>query len=98
MSTRNAFAQIRPHRPEHPVREVIALPVEQWKGLLTNDFEDSVFPQFPAIREIKEEMYRQGALYASMSGSGSSVYGLFTPETSIDESKFEGNVFNLLLK
>lgn len=98
VSTRNAFAQIRPHRPEHPVREVIALPVEQWKGLMTNDFEDSVFPQFPAIGAIKEEMYRQGALYASMSGSGSSVYGLFTPETSIDESKFEGNVFNLLLK
>lgn len=98
VSTRSAFAQIRPHRPEHPVREVIALPVNQWKGLLTNDFEDSVFPQFPAIGAIKEEMYRQGALYASMSGSGSSVYGLFTSEVGIDESKFEGNVFNLLLK
>ena len=50
-----------------------------------NDFEESVFPQFPVIREIKEELYKLGAVYASMSGSGSSVYGLFKPDTLLPE-------------
>lgn len=50
-----------------------------------NDFEESVFPQFPAIGAIKEELYRQGAVYASMSGSGSSVFGIFKPEDSLGE-------------
>ena len=60
---------------------------------MVNDFEESVFPQFPAIKEIKEEMYRQGAVYASMSGSGSSVFGLFEPEYSISGMNFRKNVF-----
>lgn len=81
VSTREAFSQIRPHRPEHPLHEVISRPIEEWRELLVNDFEASVFPQFPAIKEIKEELYRQGAIYASMSGSGSSVFGLFQSET-----------------
>lgn len=89
VSTREAFAQIRPHHPEHPLREVICRPIEEWKKLLVNDFEASVFPQFPAIKEIKEELYRQGALYASMSGSGSSVFGLFKPETTVSKDYFE---------
>ena len=74
VSTRDAFSQIKPHRPERPLKETIQLPVEEWRNCMVNDFEESVFPQFPAIREIKEEMYRQGAVYASMSGSGSSVF------------------------
>ena len=69
VSTRDAFSQIKPHRPERPLKETIQLPVEEWRNCMVNDFEESVFPQFPAIREIKEEMYRQGAVYASMSGS-----------------------------
>ena len=59
---------------------MIERPIEEWKKLMTNDFEESVFPQFPAIGEIKEKLYRQGAIYAAMSGSGSSVFGLFRPE------------------
>lgn len=75
VSTRDAFSQIKPHRPERSLKETMQLPVEAWKEYMVNDFEESVFPQFPAIGAIKEEMYRQGAVYASMSGSGSSVYG-----------------------
>ena len=56
-----------------------------------NDFEESVFPQFPVIREIKEELYKLGAVYASMSGSGSSVYGLFKPDTLLPEISFGKN-------
>ncbi len=91
VSTREAFAKIKPHRPEQSLKQIAYLPVEKWKDCMLNDFEESVFPQFPAIGEIKEEMYRQGALYASMSGSGSSVYGIFGAEAAIDEEALTKN-------
>lgn len=93
VSTREAFANIRPHRPEYPVREVIRRPVAEWKDTLINDFEASVFPQYPVIGEIKEELYHQGAIYASMSGSGSSVFGLFAAGTTLPEIDWGTNVF-----
>ncbi|MDD3037216.1 4-(cytidine 5'-diphospho)-2-C-methyl-D-erythritol kinase [Bacteroides sp.] len=93
VSTREAFSNIDPHYPKYPVKEVIKRPIKEWKSLLINDFEASVFPQHPVIREIKEELYAQGAIYASMSGSGSSVFGLFEPEYSIPPINIEENVF-----
>lgn len=93
VSTRDAFSQIKPHRPEMSLKEIVKLPVEEWKGCMVNDFEESVFPQFPAIAEIKEEMYRQGAVYASMSGSGSSVYGLFKADAVLPDVDFGENAF-----
>ena len=93
VSTREAFSQIRPHNPDMSLKELIQLPVKEWKGRMINDFEESVFPQFPAIGEIKEEMYRQGALYASMSGSGSSVYGIFKADTILPEVDFGEKAF-----
>ena len=60
-----------------PLGGCIHLPVEQWREALVNDFERSVFPAHPEIAAIKEEFYRRGAIYASMSGSGSSVFALF---------------------
>ena len=80
VSTRDAFAQIKSHRQEIPLKEVIKQPIEEWKERMVNDFEESVFPQFPAIKEIKEKLYEAGAIYAAMTGSGSSVFGLFKPE------------------
>ena len=93
VSTREAFANIRPHRPEYPVREVIRRPVAEWKDTLINDFEASVFPQYPVIGEIKEELYHQGAIYASMSGSGSSGFGLFAAGTTLPEIDWGTNAF-----
>ena len=93
VSTREALASIRPHRPEYPVREVIRRPVAEWKDTLINDFEASVFPQYPVIGEIKEELYHQGAIYASMSGSGSSVFGLFAAGTTLPEIDWGTNAF-----
>lgn len=93
VSTRETFANIRPHRPEYPVREVIRRPVAEWKDTLINDFEASVFPQYPVIGEIKEELYHQGAIYASMSGSGSSVFGLFAAGTTLPEIDWGTNAF-----
>ena len=80
VSTRDAFAQIKPHRQEIPLKEVIKQPIQEWKERMVNYFEESVFPQFPAIKEIKEKLYEAGAIYAAMTGSGSSVFGLFKPE------------------
>lgn len=88
VSTQDAFSKIKPHRPEKSLKEIIQLPVVEWKDILVNDFEESVFSQFPAIGEIKHEMYRAGAVYASMSGSGSSVYGLFKAEAELPEVNF----------
>ena len=94
VSTREAFSNIHPHRPAHPIKEVIQRPVGEWKETLINDFETSVFPLHPAIGAIKEELYNQGAAYASMSGSGSSVFGLFAPEASLPEIDWGANVFS----
>lgn len=94
VSTREAFLNIHPKRPEHPIKEVIQRPVSEWKETLINDFEASVFPLHPAIGAIKQELYNQGAAYASMSGSGSSVFGLFAPEASLPEINWGANVFS----
>lgn len=94
VSTREAFSNIHPKRPEHPIKEVIQRPVSEWKETLINDFEASVFPLHPAIGAIKQELYNQGAAYASMSGSGSSVFGLFAPEASLPEINWGANVFS----
>jgi 4-diphosphocytidyl-2-C-methyl-D-erythritol kinase len=77
VSTKRAYTNVIPQTPDLHVAEVIKLPVERWKDTLCNDFEKSIFPQYPAIAEVKEKMYEQGAVYASMSGSGASVFGLF---------------------
>lgn len=93
VSTREAFSAIRPHRPQYAVKETVSLPVREWKEKLVNDFEASVFPQYPVIGEIKRELYRSGAVYASMSGSGSSVFGLFDPEAIIPSFSFAPETF-----
>ena len=94
VSTREAFAQIKPHRQTVPLKEVIKYPMEEWRELMVNDFEESVFPQFPGIKEIKEKLYKQGAIYAAMTGSGSSVFGLFKPEdTKTAEEDFGKKTF-----
>lgn len=77
VSTREAYAGIAPGVPPHDLREAILRPVEEWRTLISNDFEKSVFPAHPAISAIKATLYDMGAAYASMSGSGSTVFGLF---------------------
>jgi 4-diphosphocytidyl-2C-methyl-D-erythritol 2-phosphate synthase len=63
--------------PQKRVTEIIQQPVEEWKSNLVNDFEKSVFAQHPEIGEAKNKLYEAGAIYASMSGSGSSLFGIF---------------------
>ncbi len=92
VSTREAFSLIKPKEPTYHLQDTIAKPIEEWRHLLHNDFEDSVFPQHPELKEIKEQLYRQGAIYASMSGSGSSLFGLFSKDYNENASIF-GNMF-----
>ncbi|MEE1232349.1 MAG: 4-(cytidine 5'-diphospho)-2-C-methyl-D-erythritol kinase, partial [Phocaeicola sp.] len=90
VSTRDAFAQITPHRPEVSLTEIIRKPVEEWKEWMVNDFEASVFAKYPEIKALKERMYELGAVYAAMSGSGSSVYGLFKNSLEDVDTHFPG--------
>ena len=77
VSTQKAFQFIVPRKSETSLPELLQLPVQEWKGKIQNQFEESVFQQFPEIEEIKKKLYQQGAVYASMSGSGSCVFGIF---------------------
>jgi len=84
VSTKDAFALISPQKPHISLKEIIKQPVEEWKNTMVNDFEKSIFPKFPIIEQIKNELYELGAVYASMSGSGSSVYAVFEEKLSLD--------------
>lgn len=86
VSTPEAYSEVTPAAPKVSLKEIIKLPIHQWKEAMQNDFEKSVFTKYPAIQQIKETLYRQGAVYASMSGSGSSVFGLFEQPTNLKEA------------
>ncbi|MGN0086293.1 MAG: 4-(cytidine 5'-diphospho)-2-C-methyl-D-erythritol kinase [Alloprevotella sp.] len=77
VSTRDAYAGIRPRPAGCDLRKALLQPVETWKDCVENDFERTVFPLFPRIAALKQTLYDMGALYAAMSGSGSTVFGLF---------------------
>lgn len=73
-----AFQNITPALPETDLKNAVMQPVENWRNAVSNDFEQPVFNKHPEIKKIKEELYDAGALFASMSGSGSTVYGIFS--------------------
>ena len=77
VSTRDAYGGICPHLPEVPLRDALKRPVEEWDGILVNDFEETVFAKFPELAAIKRSLYDSGAVYASMSGSGSALFAIY---------------------
>lgn len=77
------------------IAEIIQLPVSIWKDALVNDFEQPVFAQYPEVKAIKEKLYSHGAAYASMSGSGSTVFGLFNK--TVDSIDFPAHYFQKTL-
>lgn len=88
VSTREAFKQIICRQPEHCCRDIVHQPVETWKTVLTNDFEEPAFKQHPELADIKQRLYDLGAVYAQMSGSGSAFFGLFRTDPQQLKSNF----------
>lgn len=93
ISTAVAFAGVVPAKPEMSLVEILThQSPEMWRNTMKNDFEETVFTKFSAIAQLKESLYNHGAIYASMSGSGASVFGIFDHETDL-KRVFEGNDF-----
>jgi len=93
ISTRWAFSKIESAIPEVSIRQIAQQPVETWKEQLTNDFEKPLMKYYPILKSIKEELYTQGALYAGMSGSGSTLFGIFPESRKIDRNIFPSEYF-----
>lgn len=81
-NTKEAYSLVKPAKPISSLLETLQQPVHAWKDKLVNDFEASIFAKYPVVEKTKQDLYKSGAIYASMSGSGSAVFGLFehTPQ------------------
>ena len=88
VSTKEAYAGITPCSTQKKCIDILGQPISTWRDELKNDFEDSVFSKLPVLSDIKKSLYDKGALYAAMSGSGSTVYGIFNDNPSEIESVF----------
>ena len=90
VSTADAYKNIKIKPPVASLKDIVEqTPLNSWRDTLTNVFEDTVFPQHPLIKELKETLYRLGAVYASMSGSGSAVFGIFEREVPLIRDQFK---------
>ena len=88
-NTKMAYQGVTPKKPQLSVKTIIETkPVEEWRTLLVNDFESSVFKNLPQIKDLKQKLYDAGAIYASMSGSGSAVYGIFRTKPNFNAGNF----------
>jgi len=90
VSTADAYRNIKPCQPTHSLPELMEQPVNTWKDKVVNDFENGVFKKYPEIAAIKDKLYDMGALYAAMSGSGSSVFGIFDEPIEYVDEAFSG--------
>lgn len=89
VGTKEAYSGIVFSDDSGLIEDILARPVEMWKGRLKNDFETHIFEHHPVIGELKSQLYDEGAIYASMSGSGSTVYGIFEKKPGINTRYFE---------
>ena len=93
IATAWAFANIIPSKPKKSIQQIIQQPIETWKTELENDFEEPVFKQYPIIKNIKETLYNNNAVYAAMTGTGSTVFGIFKRENKPDTLTFDKEYF-----
>ena len=77
VSTAEAYAGVTPKKPVKSCRDIVRQPIDTWRSELSNDFEASIFAKHPILADVKEKLYKNGALYAQMSGSGSTIFGIF---------------------
>ncbi len=85
ISTADAYRMVKPHEPECSVTKALKMPLDQWKHYIKNDFEQPLAGKFPEIMKLIDSLYREGAVYASLSGSGSAVFGIF--DSTVDAAK-----------
>lgn len=90
VNTAQAYSMITPKRWSVPLKEAITRPISEWKEVIFNDFEEPIFSLYPELAELKSRLYGMGALYASMSGSGSAIYGIFSSAINDPDIHFEG--------
>jgi len=93
VSTREAFALVEPKKPEQNCAQIVMTDVRCWRSKLVNDFEKSVFAQYPEIGRVKERLYQSGAIYASMTGSGSALFALYEHKPAIDAETLGANIY-----
>lgn len=93
VSTAEAYRGVKPEQVKQSLKELVKLPIAEWKHYIKNDFEESIFKNHPEIRGVKAALYQAGALYACMSGSGASVFGIFDKEPDLEFLKEENEVF-----
>lgn len=93
VSTADAYQGIKPGYAGTSLKDLIHLPLKDWKLTIKNDFEASVFAKYPEIAAVKESLYHEGAIFAAMSGSGSSVFGIFAAEVKLPELEKRNKVF-----
>ncbi len=93
VSTPDAFKNITPQKPSFNLKEIETLAIEEWRNVIKNDFEKSVFKFYPEIEKLKHTLYEMGAVYASMSGSGSALFGVFRELPENFKSHFQKDVF-----
>lgn len=86
IATPEAYKHITPQKPRYRVQEIIKYPIQDWPDLLANDFETFAFTHHPELQVIKDKLYEQGALYASMTGSGSAIYGIFKEQVDLNQA------------
>lgn len=89
ISTKEAFSGVIPRPAAFDLRCLKDMPVAEWRGVVGNDFEDSIFPLWPGLAEIKEHLYETGALYASLTGSGSCIYGIYATRAAAEDASLE---------
>lgn len=97
VNTSNAYKNCKPTKPEKSLEFLINQPINRWKNTIKNDFENTIFQDYPVLKKIKNELYKNGAAYAQMSGSGSAIYGLFEtkpPKLNLTNCKTY-NIFTL---
>lgn len=97
VSTKEAYAGIHPHYPQKNCLDVISQPIETWREYLVNDFEESIFKTLPVLAEVKQQLYDNGALYAAMSGSGSTIFGIFENKPDIITIRY-ASIYNRIIK
>lgn len=98
ISTREAFGCVSPRRPDHSIANILCLPVSHWQPLLINDFEAPLFSMYPHLADVKKSLLENGAVYASMSGSGSSIYGIYPDRERAEKGRNAQTDISFLIK